>query len=117
MEWTRGDVLGRGSSATVSTATSTSGDIFAVKSVEFSQSESLQMENHFLSMLHSPYVVSYKGCDITRENNKMVYNVFIEHMSRGSIMDLVNSRNGEGLANFEVAKYTRDIVQGLVYLH
>ncbi|GKD80203.1 mitogen-activated protein kinase kinase kinase 18-like protein [Tanacetum coccineum] len=117
MEWTRGDVLGRGSSATVSAATSTSGDIFAVKSVEFSQAESLQMEQHFLSKLHSPYVVSYKGCDITRESNKMVYNVFIEHMSYGSIMDLVKSRNGEGLTNFEVAKYTRDIVQGLVYLH
>ncbi|KAF5812246.1 putative mitogen-activated protein kinase kinase kinase STE-STE11 family [Helianthus annuus] len=117
MEWTRGPVLGRGSSATVSAATSTSGDVFAVKSMEFSQSESLQKEQHFLSILKSPYVVSYKGCDITIEENKMVYNIFIEYMSGGSIIDSINRRNGEGLTNLEIASYTRHIVKGLEYIH
>ncbi|KAK1423932.1 hypothetical protein QVD17_19243 [Tagetes erecta] len=117
MEWTRGLVLGRGSSATVSTATSTSGDVFAVKSVEFSKSQSLQKEQHFLSILKSPYVVSYKGYDITNEENKMVYNIFIDYMSGGSIIDLINRRNGRGLNNFELANYTRQIVKGLEYIH
>nr|XP_043622097.1 mitogen-activated protein kinase kinase kinase 18-like [Erigeron canadensis] len=119
MEWTRSHILGRGSSATVSAATSTSGDIFAVKSVELSQSESLKREQHFLSILKSPYVVSYKGCDITREgNNKMMmYNMFIEYMSCGSIIDLLSARNGDGLSNLEIASYTRQIVEGLNYIH
>ncbi|KAI3695469.1 hypothetical protein L1987_78466 [Smallanthus sonchifolius] len=117
MEWTRGPVLGRGSSATVSAATSTSGDAFAVKSAEFSRSESLRKEQIFLSILKSPYVVSYKGCDITRERNKFVYNIFIDYMSGGSITDQVNKRNGERLTNSEIASYTRQIVQGLDYIH
>ncbi|KAI3786358.1 hypothetical protein L1987_39974 [Smallanthus sonchifolius] len=117
MEWTRGPVLGRGSSATVSAATSTSGDVFAVKSVEFSQSESLRKEQHFLSILKSPHVVSYKGCDVTREQKNFVYNIFIDYMSGGSITDQINKRNGEGLTNSEIASYTRQIVEGLDYIH
>ncbi|XP_071701196.1 mitogen-activated protein kinase kinase kinase 17-like [Rutidosis leptorrhynchoides] len=117
MDWTRGNVLGRGSSATVYTAMSTSGDIFAVKSVDCLQTENLKKEQTFLSTLKSPYVVSYKGCDIKKENNNMMYNIFMEYMSSGSIMDLVNSRKGVGLTNMEIARYTRDIAKGLDYIH
>ncbi|KAL8205266.1 hypothetical protein R6Q57_008817 [Mikania cordata] len=117
MKWTRGPVLGRGSSATVSTATTATGDIFAVKSVDIRQPGSLQKEQHFLSILKSPYVVSYKGCDITTEDNKMVYNIFMDYMSAGSIIDLINSRNGVGLNECEVSRYTRQMVQGLEYIH
>ncbi|XP_076919279.1 mitogen-activated protein kinase kinase kinase 17-like [Bidens hawaiensis] len=117
MEWTRGHVLGRGSTATVTSATSTSGDLFAVKSVDFRHAETLKKEQYFLSILKSPYVISYKGCDTTRENNNLVYNMFIEHMSRGSVTDVVNRRSGKGLDEFEIARYTRDIVKGLEYIH
>ncbi|KAM0060793.1 putative mitogen-activated protein kinase kinase kinase STE-STE11 family [Helianthus debilis subsp. tardiflorus] len=117
MEWTRSHVLGRGSSATVSAATSTSGDVFAVKSVDFRHAESLRKEQHFLSILKSPYVVSYKGCDTTIEDSKTIYNVFIDYMSGGSISDLIKRRNGVGLTDSEIARYTRQIVQGLDYIH
>ncbi|KVH88985.1 mitogen-activated protein kinase kinase kinase 18-like [Cynara cardunculus var. scolymus] len=119
MEWTRGSVLGRGSSATVSTATSTStsGEVFAVKSVALSQSESLQKENHFLSILKSSRVVGYKGCEISREDGKMVYNIFMQFMAGGSIIDLLNRSNGGGLTNLEIQRYTKHIVEGLDYLH
>ncbi|XP_071726051.1 mitogen-activated protein kinase kinase kinase 17-like [Rutidosis leptorrhynchoides] len=117
MEWARGDVLGRGSSATVTAATSTSGEIFSVKSVDFSQSENLKKEQHILSMLNSPYVVSYKGYDTTRENNNIVYNIFMDYMSSGSIIDLINSRKGVGLTNMEIARYASNIVKGLDYIH
>lgn len=117
MEWTRGPVLGRGSTATVSAATSSSNDVFAVKSSVLSHSESLQKEQNFLSILNHPNVVSYKGCDITTQDNKMVYNIFIDYMSAGSINDLIKRRNGEGLTNLEIASYTRQIVKGLEYIH
>ncbi|KAL4555555.1 hypothetical protein LXL04_038177 [Taraxacum kok-saghyz] len=117
MGWTRGPVLGRGSSATVSSATSTSGDVFAVKSMEFSKAESLRKEQRFLSVLSSPYVVSYRGCDVSKEDNKMVYNVLMECMPFGSIVDVVNGRNGGGLKSSEIGRYTREIVRGVEYLH
>ncbi|KAI3769676.1 hypothetical protein L6452_00786 [Arctium lappa] len=117
MEWTRGSVLGRGSSATVSTATSTSGEVFAVKSVALSQSESLQKEKHFLSIFKNSCVVGYKGCEVSRENGKMVYNLFMEFMSSGSIVDLLNRRNGVGLTDLEIRRFTRQIVEGLDYVH
>lgn len=118
MEWTRGSVLGRGSSATVSAATSTSGEVFAVKSVALSQSESLQKERNFLKILKSSCVVGYKGCEISREKDgKMMYNLFMQFMAGGSIVDLLNRRNGGGLTDLEIGRYTRQIVGGLDYLH
>ncbi|KAI3753369.1 hypothetical protein L2E82_25421 [Cichorium intybus] len=117
MGWTRGPVLGRGSSAAVSTATSTSGEVFAVKSMEFAQADSLRKEQHFLSTLKSPYVVNYKGCDITKEDGKMMYNLLMQYMPFGSIIDVVNGRNGGGLKSSEIVRYTREIVRGLEYLH
>ncbi|KAK9056767.1 hypothetical protein SSX86_024130 [Deinandra increscens subsp. villosa] len=117
MEWTKGPILGRGSSATVSAATSAYGDLFAVKSADFRHAESLRKEQHFLSILNNPYIVSYKGCDTTRENNNMVYNLFIDYMSGGSIIDTINARNGLRLRDSEISRYTRQIVKGLEYIH
>ncbi|WVZ03891.1 hypothetical protein V8G54_024697 [Vigna mungo] len=52
--WQRGHTTGRGSSATVSTATCCAGGaVFAVKSVELSQSESLKREQKILSSVSS----------------------------------------------------------------
>ncbi|KAI3675202.1 hypothetical protein L1987_84788 [Smallanthus sonchifolius] len=115
MEWTRGPVLGRGSTATVSTATSAHGDLFAVKSVDFRHASSLQKEQHYLSILNSPYVLSYKGCDTTTENNNIIYNMFMDYMPGGSLIDLIKTRNR--LNELEIARYTKQILQGLEYIH
>nr|XP_043622372.1 mitogen-activated protein kinase kinase kinase 18-like [Erigeron canadensis] len=119
MKWAKGPFLGRGSYATVFAATSTSGDTFAVKSVDYSQSENLKKEQHFLSILKSPFIVSYKGCDTTREdnNNKLMYNLFMDYMACGSIIDLLKARNCGGFNSLEIASYTRQIVKGLEYIH
>ncbi|CAI9304017.1 unnamed protein product [Lactuca saligna] len=118
MRWSRGHVLGRGSSATVSTATSTAtGEVFAVKSVVLSQSETLQREQKFLSILSSPYVVNYKGYDITREENKIMYNLLMEYMSGGTVIDAIKVQNCDRLNELEISNYTRQIIQGLEYLH
>lgn len=117
MGWTRGNVIGRGSSATVSTATSTTGEVFAVKSAVLSRSETLQREQQFLSILSSPYVVSYKGCEITKEDNKVMYNLLMQYMPEGTIIDAIGRRNRVRLNETEISNYTRQIVRGLEYLH
>ena len=116
MDWIRGNTIGRGSSATVSVATSCqSGNIFAAKSVEFSQSEMLQREQTFLSTLRSPQIVEYMGSDITMENNKLMYNLMIEYARAGTLNDAIQDQRG--LQESSIFQYTREIVQGLEYLH
>ncbi|XP_065859971.1 mitogen-activated protein kinase kinase kinase 18-like [Euphorbia lathyris] len=117
MEWKRGPVIGRGSTATVSLATFTStGDLFAVKSSELSNSVSLQKEEFFLSRLSSPYVVEYVGHEITQENGDLIYNVCLEYAPAGTLHDAI-SRNGGWLDETTIRSYTRNIILGLDYLH
>lgn len=117
MDWTRGHTIGQGSSATVSLATSLrSGGVFAAKSTELSKSEFLQREQKFLSSLNSPYIINYKGCDITSENNKLLYNLFMEYAPGGSLNDEI-LRNGGRLDESLIVSHTRQILQGLEYLH
>ena len=117
MDWNRGHVIGHGSSATVSIATSSNtGDCFAVKSAEISQSELLQREQRILSSLSSPYIVSYKGCDVTREKNRVFYNLFMEYMPFGTLLQTIH-RHGGQIEEPAMACYTRQVLQGLEYLH
>ncbi|XP_019158854.1 PREDICTED: mitogen-activated protein kinase kinase kinase A-like [Ipomoea nil] len=116
MSWIRGQTIGHGSSAAVSVATCRqSGEVFAVKSVELSKSELLQREQRIFSTLNCPQIVEYKGCDVTWEENKAMFNVVMEFMPGGAVADAV--KRGGGFDEAAVGRYTREIVQGLVYLH
>ncbi|OIW05957.1 hypothetical protein TanjilG_07233 [Lupinus angustifolius] len=115
MKWTRGHTIGRGSTATVSTA-ATSIDIFAVKSTKLFSSEPLQREQKILSSLCSPYIVTFKGCDITMENNMLMYNLFMEYMPFGTLIK-ATQRHGGRLNEPLLACYTRQVLQGIEYLH
>ncbi|KAL3572922.1 hypothetical protein D5086_026826 [Populus alba] len=118
MDWTRGHTIGRGSTATVSVATSIqSGDVFAVKSVELSQSGFLQREQKILSSIISPFIVSYKGCEVTRKNNKVMYNLFLEYMPSGSLSNAIHAHDGGRLDESLIRIFTYQILQGLDYLH
>ncbi|KAI3440881.1 Protein kinase domain-containing protein [Psidium guajava] len=117
MDWTRGRAVGRGASATVSLATCRhSGDIFAVKSAELVRSNFLQREQQTLSSLSSPRIVSYRGCEITNEDGRIMFNIFMEYLPRGSLADQIRSRGGE-LDESAIRVYTRQILEGLYYLH
>ncbi|KAM7279961.1 hypothetical protein ACFE04_007095 [Oxalis oulophora] len=114
MEWTRGVIIGRGSTATVSLATTTvSGELFAVKSTEFPH---LQTEQTFLSKLNSPYIVKYLGFDITHENGKPLYNLHMEYVPGGTLHDAIHGRGGR-LSEVMIGSYTKQILLGLSYLH
>ncbi|KAL9360659.1 hypothetical protein Peur_048782 [Populus x canadensis] len=117
MDWTRGHSIGHGSTATVSLATSIqSGDVFAVKSVELFQSGFLQREQQILSSLTSPFIVSYRGCDITRENSKVMYNLFLEYMPNGTLSNAIHAHGGR-LDESLIRNYTSQVLQGLDYIH
>ncbi|CAL5211700.1 unnamed protein product [Lathyrus oleraceus] len=115
MKWNRGHIIGHGSTATVSLAT-VNGEVFAVKSSEVSCSEPLKREERILSSLcyANPYVVTYKGCDISTENNsnKLMYNIFMEYMPFGTV-----SQHGGLLDEQTIVCYTRQVVNGLEHLH
>ncbi|KAF4394510.1 hypothetical protein F8388_020335 [Cannabis sativa] len=117
MEWTRGDMIGRGSTAAVYVAAGvSSGDIFAVKSTELSFSKLLQKEQSFLSNLNSPHLVKYMGFDITNENDCLFYNLFMEYLPRGTLRDEIRRQGGK-LDETKIRRYTWEILHGLEYLH
>ncbi|KAJ8566114.1 hypothetical protein K7X08_030591 [Anisodus acutangulus] len=93
-----------------------SGEIFAIKSTEVSRSEFLQKEQKILSTLNSPYVVGYKGYDVTTENNKVMINLMMEYMPHGTLTDEIRKQGGR-LNEQLIGYYTKQIVQGLDYLH
>ncbi|KAG6397803.1 hypothetical protein SASPL_139251 [Salvia splendens] len=116
MEWKRGPVIGRGSSAAVSLATSDAGDIFAVKSAKMSSSSSLRNEQILISQLSSPFIVKCLGSDITRERDEFVFNIFLEYVSGGTLSDLIRS-NGGSLDETTIKFYANQMAEGLNYLH
>ncbi|KAK9269553.1 hypothetical protein L1049_001329 [Liquidambar formosana] len=117
MEWTRGPTIGRGASATVSLATAfPSGEQFAVKTTEMTHSSFLQKEQLFLAQLSSPHIVKYMGFDVTCENDKPMYNLFMEYVPGGALSDAIKKRGG-GLDESIISSYAHQIVQGLDYLH
>lgn len=116
MDWSRGHTLGRGSTAAVYMATDRrSGEVFAVKSAELHRSEFLKREKEILSTLNCPQIVSYQGFDVTFEKGAHWYNLFMEYAPRGTLADA--ARHGNGMEEALVGSYTRQILQGLNYLH
>ncbi|KAI3755880.1 hypothetical protein L1987_55689 [Smallanthus sonchifolius] len=116
MEWKRGPIVGRGSSATVSVATTSTGELFAVKSTDLSTSQFLQKERHFLSQLTSKNVIKYMGFDIKYDDNKPTYNLFMEYATGGTISDVIKKLGGS-LHESLIRSYTHQILLGLDYLH
>ncbi|XP_057791003.1 mitogen-activated protein kinase kinase kinase 18 [Salvia miltiorrhiza] len=116
MTWTRGPTIGRGSTATVSIAATPAGDIFAVKSTDLASSALLKKEESFISQLSSPYVIRCLGSDVTSDDDKSVYNLFLEYSSGGSLSDLIGKRGG-ALDEKTIRFYSKQLLTGLEYLH
>lgn len=118
MAWTRGRIIGRGSTATVYLAEHRDSDeLFAVKSTEFHRSEFLKKEQEILSKVDCPQIVDYRGCDVTLENGVHFFNLFMEYASKGTLADAVRNGNGNGIEEGLVGFYARQILLGLDYLH
>ncbi|KAF8019725.1 hypothetical protein BT93_G0429 [Corymbia citriodora subsp. variegata] len=117
--WRKGKLLGSGSFGTVYKGINDEdGSFFAVKEVSLldpgSQGKErlscLQQEIAVLSDLHHENIVRYLGSD--KDENKLY--VFLELMTEGSLATLYYNHE---LRDSQVSKYTRQILNGLKYLH
>jgi len=118
--WIRGEVLGRGTMGVVSSALDrNSGQVFAVKEVPIDMSfesdaifrKSLEDEISIIKDLQHPHIVSYLGQDYV---GSCLY-IYLEYMPGGSVAHVLSQ-----FGPFEeslVAVYTRELLEGLDYLH
>lgn len=119
--WKKGEVIGRGAFGMVSLALNeATGELMAVKEVMILNKsstrnqqdlEALETEIELLSTLEHPNIVKYFGTERTPNH---IY-IFLEYVSGGSIQGLLQKF---GKFTVSVVKiYTRQILQGLHFLH
>ncbi|WJX57674.1 mitogen-activated protein kinase kinase kinase [Trifolium repens] len=116
--WQKGELLGRGSFGSVYEGISEDGFFFAVKQVSLLDQGSqgkqsvIQLEHEIavLSQLEHENIVRYIGTEMDESN---LY-IFIEFVTKGSLLSLYRRYK---LRDSQVSAYTRQILQGLKYLH
>ncbi|CAA7057736.1 unnamed protein product [Microthlaspi erraticum] len=116
--WQKGQLLGRGSFGSVYEGISEGGDFFAVKEVSLLEQGSeaqeciqqLEGEIALLSQLQHQNIVRYRG---TAKDGSNLY-IFLELVSQGSLLKLYQRYR---LKDPVVSLYTRQILDGLKYLH
>ncbi|CAN6207442.1 unnamed protein product [Urochloa humidicola] len=116
--WNRGMLLGSGSFGTVYEGISDQGVFFAVKEVNlFDQGSNakqcifqLEQEIALLSQLEHENIVQYYG---TYKEDSKLY-IFLELVTQGSLASLYRKYR---LRDTHVSAYTRQILNGLTYLH
>ncbi|CAN4103407.1 unnamed protein product [Withania somnifera] len=116
--WDKGGLLGRGSFGSVYEGISEDGFFFAVKEVSLlDQGDAgrqslyqLEQEIELLSQFEHENIVRYYGTD---KNDSKLY-IFLELVTQGSLLRLYQKYH---LRDSQVSAYTRQILQGLKYLH
>ncbi|XP_044890730.1 mitogen-activated protein kinase kinase kinase 19 isoform X6 [Felis catus] len=118
--WTKGEVLGKGAYGTVYCGLTSQGQLIAVKQVALDTSDKLATEKEYrklqeevdlLRALKHVNIVAYLGTCL--EEN--IVSIFMEFVPGGSISSII-SRFGP-LPEMVFCKYTRQILQGVAYLH
>ncbi|XP_040592976.1 mitogen-activated protein kinase kinase kinase 19 [Mesocricetus auratus] len=118
--WTKGEILGRGAYGTVYCGLTSLGQLIAVKQVALDISDKLATEKEYrklqeevdlLKALKHVNIVAYLGTCL--EENTV--SIFMEFVPGGSISSIIN-RFGP-LPEMVFCKYTRQILQGVAYLH
>jgi mitogen-activated protein kinase kinase kinase 17/18 len=118
-EWQRGPVIGRGASATVWIAADRStGQVFAVKSVEVARAGVLKREQSVLSALgSSPYVVSCLGSGVSADGSgASFFDLFLEYAPGGSLADEIK-RCGGRCEEAAIRSRAADVLRGLAHVH
>ncbi|XP_049360526.1 mitogen-activated protein kinase kinase kinase 20-like [Solanum verrucosum] len=118
--WQRGRTLGKGSYGFVSLASTDTTSpmipsLIAVKSCMLNRSQSLRNEKEFLRMFEDcPQIFQCFGFNVTYEDDIYLYNLLLEFASAGNLVDRIDER---GLPEFQVQKYTKNVVLGLSLIH
>ncbi|KAJ4716991.1 Protein kinase [Melia azedarach] len=118
MSWQKGELLGSGSFGTVYEGFTDDGFFFAVKEVSLLDQGSqgkqsilqLEQEISLLSRFEHKNIVRYYGTD---KGENMLY-IFLELMTKGSLAKLYQKYK---LRDSQASVYTRQILNGLQYLH
>ncbi|NXT45516.1 M3K3 kinase, partial [Pluvianellus socialis] len=122
VNWRLGKLLGRGAFGEVYLCyDADTGRELSVKQVPFdpdSQETSkevnaLECEIQLLKTLHHDRIVQYYGC--LRDPKEKKLSIFVEYMPGGSIKDQLKAYGA--LTENVTRKYTRQILQGVFYLH
>ncbi|XP_050376201.1 mitogen-activated protein kinase kinase kinase 1-like [Argentina anserina] len=116
--WEKGDLLGSGSFGSVYEGISDCGYFIAVKEVSLLDQGSLgrqrvsqlEQEIALLSQFEHENIVQYYG---TQKDESKLY-IFLELVTKGSLQNLYQTYH---LTDSHVSVYTRQILQGLKYLH
>ncbi|KZV22732.1 mitogen-activated protein kinase kinase kinase 1-like [Dorcoceras hygrometricum] len=116
--WQKGDFLGSGSFGTVYEGFTDDGVFFAVKEVSLLDNGSqgqqslyqLEQEISLLSQFQHENIVRYLGTD---KDDAKLY-IFLELVTKGSLAKLYQKYR---LRDSQVSAYTRQILNGLNYLH
>ncbi|XP_074371979.1 mitogen-activated protein kinase kinase kinase 1-like isoform X2 [Apium graveolens] len=116
--WEKGKLLGRGSFGSVYEGIADGGFFLAVKEVSLLDQgvqgrqsiTQLEQEIDLLSKLEHENIVRYLGTEQTESN---LY-IFLELASKGSLLSLYQQYH---LQDSQVSVYTRQILNGLKYLH
>ncbi|XP_013910509.1 PREDICTED: mitogen-activated protein kinase kinase kinase 19 isoform X1 [Thamnophis sirtalis] len=118
--WTKGEILGKGAYGTVYCGLTSQGQLIAVKQVALNacdqagnkkEYQKLQEEVEILKNLTHINIVGYLGTSL--EDN--IVSIFMEFVPGGSISNIIH-RFGP-LSEMIFCKYTKQIVQGVAYLH
>lgn len=116
IRWTRGRTVGRGAEGIVTLATTHDNFSIAVKSSLFSRSKSLQKEREILNKFQDcSHIIRCFGADVTEEDDKILYNILLEHAIDGSLAHRIGKKSG--LPDFEVKKYSKSFLLGLSVVH
>ncbi|KAB5515874.1 hypothetical protein DKX38_026522 [Salix brachista] len=111
--WERGDLIGKGSFASVYRGSNEDGFFFAAKGVSLNEHRHLcHLENEIaiLKRLDHENIVQCYG---TQKDGEMLY-IFLELVSQGT---LEQAYKNCPFKESQVSHYTRQILQGLTYLH
>jgi mitogen-activated protein kinase kinase kinase 1 len=111
--WEKGGLIGKGSFGSVYKGSDEKGSFFAVKEVSLSDKKGLGLlrnEIAILKRLDHENIIQYYGTD---RDEEMLY-MFLELVSHGT---LEQAYKNCPFKESQVSHYTRQILQGLKYLH
>ncbi|XP_065869740.1 E3 ubiquitin-protein ligase UPL5-like [Euphorbia lathyris] len=117
-KWEKGRLIGRGAYGSVYEGYAEGGFFFAVKEVQLlnhgNQAKQcvyqIEQEIALLSQFNNPNIVRYYG---TSKDESKLY-IFLELVSNGSLSEVYSKYH---LKDCQVSAYTRQILEGLMYLH
>ncbi|KAL4224924.1 hypothetical protein ACF0H5_015620 [Mactra antiquata] len=120
IQWKKGNVLGKGAFGTVWCGLTSEGQLIAVKQIELNTTnqskakkeyEKVQEEVELLKTLEHKNIVGYMGTSL----EDSIVSIFMQFVPGGSIASILARFGALDEAVFR--KYTRQILEGVVYLH